>query len=77
MGTRTHEERTARASTQHNFHSARAICFAWFMLVDFQVSFVENSCLFARKPLAAPRSRTPRRAELSWRVRKFSFCVEA
>jgi len=43
MGTRMHEERAARASTQHNFYGARAMSFAWLMLVDLQVVFVVSS----------------------------------
>ena len=47
LGTRTHEERTARPSYQQNLYGARAMSFAWLMLVDLQFVFVVSCCLLA------------------------------
>ena len=49
VGTRTHEERTARPSNQQNFYGARAMSFAWLMLVGLQMcSWSVPACLSSR-----------------------------
>ena len=59
LGTRTHEERTARPSYQQNLYGARAMSFAWLMLLDLQIVLVVSSCLLelpCRGGLALPCS---------------------